>query len=122
LNFGRKLERAGNPLLDEGHSELKNHYAKDLPKTDRSRYLDRCKELDRSRDLARSKVLDRSRDRERPARRSRSRSRSRERNSRKRRSDSPYSVATDNWKKFKQAERVSILKLVKKQTRKSLSE
>ena len=70
----------------------------DFKKDDRSRRIDDRRGEDRSRG---------SRDRDRGIRRSRSRSRSRERrNVRPRRSDSPFSVQYENWKKFKQAERV----------------
>lgn len=100
LKLGRR-PAAGNPLYDQGFSNLKAHYKKDQQVKDR-------KPNTSGRDQQRRPSPRRPSPR-RP--RSRSRSRSRER-VRKRRSDSPYSVAYDNWKRFKQGERVSLHFLV----------
>ena len=74
---------------------------------DRIGYRDNRDRSDReNRDRSDRNRSDRDRDRKRSPPRRRSRSRSRERRSKQRRSDSPFSVAHENWKKFKQAERV----------------
>ena len=100
LVYGRR-PAAGNPLYDTG-SNLKAFYNKESTSSSSSRdHRDH-----------RDQVRDRERERERDQRdrnRRRSRSRSAERRVRQRRSDSPFSVFYDNWKKFKQAERVCIL-------------
>ena len=67
---------------------------------DRGGPRDLRENLDRGR-----RDVDRGRDRGGRRSRSRSRSRSRERMG-KRRADSPFSKAHDNWSKFKQAEKV----------------
>merc|ERR1719150_572488 len=77
LVYGRR-PAAGNPLYDTG-SNLKAFYNKESTSSSRD---------------------------QRDHNRRRSRSRSAERRVRQRRSDSPFSVFYDNWKKFKQAERV----------------
>ena len=95
LVYGRR-PAAGNPLYDTG-SNLKAFYNKESTSSSSSR-----RERDRDRDR------ERERD-QRDRNRRRSRSRSAERRVRQRRSDSPFSVFYDNWKKFKQDERVCIL-------------
>ena len=108
--YGRR-PAAGNPLYDTG-SNLKAFYNKESSQDphlrDRGQARDRG-ERDRDRDRERDR--ERERDHERDRRR-RSRSRSAERRVRQRRSDSPFSVFYDNWKKFKQAERVCIHYLI----------
>ena len=102
--YGRR-PAAGNPLYDTG-SNLKAFYNKESSSSSSRDHRDQVRDRDRERDR------DRDRERERDQRdrnRRRSRSRSAERRLRQRRSDSPFSVFYDNWKKFKQAERVCIL-------------
>ena len=112
--YGRR-PAAGNPLYDTG-SNLKAFYNKESSSQDHH-IRDRGGQAPRDRGGERDRDRDRERDRERERdhdrdRRRRSRSRSAERRVRQRRSDSPFSVFYDNWKKFKQAERVCIHYLI----------
>lgn len=94
-------------MRERGEEYNRNPGSRDNPE-DRNRggFFD-FKKDDRSRRIDDRRGEDRSRgSRDRGIRRSRSRSRSRERRVRQRRSDSPFSVQYENWKKFKQAERV----------------
>ena len=109
LVYGRR-PAAGNPLYDTG-SNLKAFYNKESSQ-DHHHIRDRGGQAPRDRGGERDRDRERDRERERDHerdRRRRSRSRSAERRVRQRRSDSPFSVFYDNWKKFKQAERVCIL-------------
>ena len=98
LKYGRKPAAAGNWIYDRNMSNLRAHYnKKDHPEDDKKTWKKDLDNIKRSRSDYES--------RSRGSRRSRSRSKSRER--RAKRSNSPFSVAYVNWKKFKQAEKVT---------------
>ena len=103
--YGRR-PAAGNPLYDTG-SNLKAFYNKESTSSQQDHRDRGGQARDRGGERDRDRDRERERDHERDRRR-RSRSRSAERRVRQRRSDSPFSVFYDNWKKFKQAERVCI--------------
>ena len=124
-NFGRR-PAASNPMFDSDNASRfqdrppREHDNRREDRGDRenSRNVrDRIgyrENRDRdNRDRSDRNRSDRDRDRKRSPPRRRSRSRSRERRSKQRRSDSPFSVAHENWKKFKQAERVCYVSNVK---------
>ena len=94
LNTSGRRPAAGNAMWDRDQER----------RDDRGGPRDLRENLDRGR-----REVDRGRDRGGRRSRSRSRSRSRERMG-KRRADSPFSKAHDNWSKFKQAEKVIYLR------------
>ena len=116
-NFGRR-PAASNPMFDADnasrfqdrpsreHDNRREDRDNSRNVRDRIGYRDNRDRSDRDNRSDRNRDRDRDRDRKRSPPRRRSRSRSRERRSKQRRSDSPFSVAHENWKKFKQAERV----------------
>ena len=101
----RQKEQRQN-MRERGEEYNRNQGPREQEDRNRGGFFD-FKKDDRNRRGDDRRGEDRSRgSRDRGIRRSRSRSRSRERRVRQRRSDSPFSVQYENWKKFKQAERV----------------
>ena len=95
--YDKEMGNKTHPLRGQNYDQNRDRYYRDRERGREREYDQRGgRDYDRERDYERERG---GRDRERESRRSRSRSRSRERRGSKKRSNSPFSVAYENWRK-----------------------